>query len=253
MLQDRARDAIEEGGFEAIDFGAWDKGFDGRRFWLAFDGVAVRKEGATLDADYAVVFPFSVELRFERGRVTTGADADAIRFQGVDVQGNLSPFRRSIDIVGYGVSTEFGEDDQGEAICLFGTPCARPVRLDADPFERFSLHMDRSGRGARVSFLWQQRDTCSQVELSDLRVARGASLAEIGASLVADSLDGEAVMHSGHCGDGDAGSASDVEDEAWFDAAAVQRARWSERDRSIDELLQVLLVSVPEAYEYLVE
>ncbi len=249
LLRDKANDAVEEGGFEAVEFGAWDKGFDGRRFWLAFDGVEVRKDGASLAADYAVVFPFSVELRFERGEVVTGVADETVQFAGVDVQGNLSPFRRSIDVMGYGVSMRLAADREGDAICLFERACRYPVVLDETPFDRFAIHMDRAGRRARVEFFWRKAGSCSRLELAELEASRKDSLASIGASLLEGTLDGDVRMFTAACSDE---SGDEVHGE-WNADAAVQRAKWSSRDKGIDDLLEVLLVSVPEAYEYLVE
>lgn len=249
LLRDKATDAVEEGGFEAVEFGAWDKGFDGRRFWLAFDGVEVRKDGASLAADYAVVFPFSVELRFERGKVRTGAGDDSIHFDGVDVQGNLSPFRSSVDVMGYGVSTRLSGQRSEGPICLFEEDCADPVVLDGAPFERFAIHMDRAGRRARVEFFWRKAEGCSRLEINELKASRKDSLAQLGAALLAGTLDGEVSMYSGAC-PGESGLEADGD---WNAHAAVQHASWSSRDKGIDDLLEVLLVSVPEAYEYLVE
>ena len=250
LLADKANDAIEEGGFSAVEYGDWQKGFDGRRFWLAFDGVSVTKSDASLTADYAVIFPFSVELRFERGVVKTGELGDTVRFTGVDVTGNLSPFRSSLDVVGYGVAPDLDVGQGSSEFCLFGTECSFPTVLDDQPFERFSIHLDRVGRKGHVVFEWRKAGECSRIELQELPVERGVPLAVIGRSLVEDTLDGPVEVYSGPCLKPDNKGRSEA---MWLADATLRDAQWSERERAIDSLLRLLLVSVPESYQYLVE
>lgn len=252
LIQEQIDDAIEEGGFTAVRFGSWDKGFDGGRFWLGFTGIEVVRDGAELAADSAVIYPMSVALRFERGAVTLVEDGDHWNFDGVEIDGDWSLFRRSVSV--RGEDLRFADRDGRLAVpfCLFGDECEDPVTFDGEALESFGLVMQRSGTRASFRFAWREAGECMLIDGSDVSIPRGEPLSAVGRGLLDGTYDGDVRMTRGGCVqptgmlEMDAGS-------ILVDAAGHEAARWSARDRRLDGMLSVLMVTVTGAYEYLVE
>jgi hypothetical protein len=160
------QDAIEEGGFESVEYESWDKGFDGGRFWVGFEDVRVRRDGASLGARVAVIYPMSVLMDFERGRVRLGPEAGAWRFASVRISGAYSLFRRGLTVEGTNLRHEGPADELGrfgEAECLFEDACGFGYPLDPSGLERFRLTLERSGRSAGLRFTWRAGDRCHEI------------------------------------------------------------------------------------------
>lgn len=253
LIADKVQEAIEEGGFESVEYGSWDKGFDGGRFWVGFDDVRVRRDGASLGARVAVIYPMSVRMDFERGRVRLGPEEGAWRFASVRISGAYSLFSRGLTVEGTNLRHEGPAESLagfGDAECLFADACGFGYPLDPSGLERFRLTMDRSGRSASLRFTWRVRDRCHEIRAERVEVARGAALSEIGSGLVANEYGGPVELASGPCA---ATAEGEVDGSVLADGARRHVSAWQARDRSLDEILQMLMVSVPEAYEYLVE
>lgn len=252
LIQDQIDDAIEEGGFTAVRFGSWDKGFDGGRFWLGFTGIEVVRDEAELAADDALIYPMSVALRFERGTVTLLGDGDRWNFGGVEIDGAWSLFQRSVSVRGEDLRFADRSGRFAVPFCLFGDGCAERVSFDSDAIESFGLVMKRSGTRASFRFAWREDGECMLIDASDFRIPRGEALSAVGRGLLDGSYDGDVRMSRGGCArptgmlDMEAGS-------VLVDASGHQDARWSSRDERLDGMLGVLMVTVTEAYEYLVE
>jgi hypothetical protein len=166
LIADKVQDAIEEGGFESVEYESWDKGFDGGRFWVGFEDVRVRRDGASLGARVAVIYPMSVLMDFERGRVRLGPEAGAWRFASVRISGAYSLFRRGLTVEGTNLRHEGPADELGrfgEAECLFEDACGFGYPLDPSGLERFRLTLERSGRSAGLRFTWPAGDRCHEI------------------------------------------------------------------------------------------
>jgi hypothetical protein len=253
LIADKVQDAIEEGGFESVEYDSWDKGFDGGRFWVGFDDVRVRRDGASLGARVAVIYPMSVLMDFERGKVRLGPEGGAWRFASVRISGAYSLFSRGLTVEGTNLRHEGRSGDPGgfgEAECLFADACGYGYPLDPSGLERFRLAMERSGRSASLLFTWRVRNLCHEIRADRVEVERGAALSEIGSGLVNNRYDAAVELASGPCEDAAEGEA---DGSALAEGARIHASTWQARDRSLDEILQILMVSVPEAYEYLVE
>lgn len=252
LIQDQIDDAIEEGGFSAVRFGNWEKGFDGGRFWLGFSGVEVTRDGAELAADGAVIYPVSVAMRFEQGAVTMLEAGDRWTFSGVEIDGAWSLFKRSVSVRGEGLAFADRSGRFSTPFCLFGQQCADPVSFDGERLESFGLVMTRSGTRASFRFAWREAGECMLMDATDFLIPRGEPLSMVGRGLLDGSYDGDVRMTRGDCGQPT--GMLDVEGgRVIIDAAPHQQARWSSRDRRLDGMLAVLMVTVTEAYEYLVE
>lgn len=250
LIADKVKDAIEEGGFDSVDYQAWDKGFDGGRFWVGFSKVKVVRGSASLGANVAVIYPMSVELRFEQGDVALAAEDAHWRFDSVRIDGSYSLFGRGLAIQGVNLRLD---DSSSNAIpdCLFMDACGAPVHFDG-ALERFALHLGRSGGRTDLEFSWRDRGECVRIAVSDVRVDRSQSLAEIGRDLLSDEYDGPVELDRGHCAAEQQGTDSEGISIA-PDSLSQYRSSWSRRDHQLDDVLAVLMVSVPEAYQYLVE
>ena len=253
LIADKVQDAIKEGGFESVEYESWDKGFDGGRFWVGFDDVRVRRDGAHLGARVAVIYPMSVLMDFERGRVRLRPEAGVWRFASVRISGAYSLFGRGLTVEGTDLRHEGPAESLagfGDAECLFADACEFGYPLDPSGLERFRLIMERSGRSASLRFSWRVRDLCHEIRAGRVDVDRGAALSEVGAGLVENRYDAAVELASGPC---ETTAEGELEGSALAEGARDHASTWQARDRSLDEILQVLMVSVPEAYEYLVK
>jgi hypothetical protein len=246
LIRDQVDDALTEGGFDAVDFGTWDKGFDGARFWVGFTDVRVERGGAVLDATSAVIFPMSIEMRFERGTVATGDGQPTWRFGGVDVDGAFALFSKQVGIAGADLRVDGDAGALGEPFCVFDRPCGRPLRIDGGRIDAFRLEFSRSGRNADVAFAWRSGERCARAHVDGVRIDRGDALSAVGRALLRGEYDGQLRVAQARCTQVDDPNEEIGDDEGVW-------GPWSRRDRTLDPMLHVLLVSVPEAYEYLVE
>lgn len=247
LIRDKVRDALEEGGFEEVAYAGWDKGYRDGRFWVGFDSVAVVRRGARLEASAARIFPLSVDLEFEAGRVVTASSARSWSFDRVTVDGDFSLFSEGLEVRGAGLEDGAGGDAGGtERFCLFREGCAYEASFGSARVPAFALAVARRGADARVHFAWEETEGCVELLLEDVAVPRGTALAALGEGLLADRWPATAVLREGVCAlEGPVPGVAEVR--------AEERAPWASRDPRIDEVLAVLLVALPEAYAYLVE
>jgi hypothetical protein len=250
LLADKVRDAIEEGGFDTVSFEDWHKGYRGGRFWVGFDRVAITRDGARLDAAHALIYPLSVELEFDDGAVVTAGEGRQWHFRHVTVEGDYSLFGRALSVRGVDLVPIGVAGGETAPFCLFRERCAYQVSFGAGDLQEFALDLARRGGAASLRFAWRERDGCVVLQIDGIEVPRGAALSGVGAGLLANRFDGQASLEQGDCAGDGTGSLAPGHPT---DAEAVLEAHWSERDGRLDDLLSVLLVALPEAYEYLVE
>lgn len=253
LIQGKVDEALTEGGFESIAYQDWERGFEGSRFWMGFSGVEVVREGTLLKASHAIVYPISVRMQFSSGEVMALSGKHAWRFDDVEVSGNSTLFSRSLAIYGRDLALQGGDALLGEPFCLFGSDCDYRVALGTENLAEFGLDLTRRGREASLRFVWQEGEGCVLLGVNGIRIERGAALSKIGRSMLEEDVNAEVTMEQGACErqtdqDGKPGPLNGV-----ADAAIKASAKWSERDRRMDEVLSILLVSVPEAYEFLVD
>ncbi|MCC5873602.1 MAG: hypothetical protein JJU22_14470 [Gammaproteobacteria bacterium] len=253
LIQGKVDEALTEGGFESIAYEDWERGFEGSRFWMGFSGVEVVREGTLLKASKAIVYPISVRMQFSSGEVMALSGKHAWRFDDVEVAGNSTLFSRSLAIYGRDLALQGGDAILGEPFCLFGSDCGYRVSLGNDNLAEFGLDLTRRGREATLRFVWQEGEGCVLLGVNGIRIERGTALSKIGRSMLEEDVNAEVTMEQGTCEreidqSGKAGALIGVRD-----APVKASARWSERDRRMDEVLSILLVSVPEAYEFLVD
>lgn len=245
LIADRIDEALEEGGFEQVGFQDWSKGYEGSRFWVQFSDIHVLKSGADLRASRARVFPLSLLLRFDKGHVEAANGAHRWHFAQVEVDGSFGLGRRALSIDGWTVES----DDRGrrlEAACLFGVECGDGLRVEATRFERLQVALQRHGRVATVELGWRQASECTSLSFRFEEVPRSASLAGVGRRLLSGEFDGAGLGVRETCDEGgEVGERNDF--------PLIAEGRWSERNPALDELLSILLVTVPDSYEYLVE
>lgn len=253
LIQDKVDEALTDGGFESIDYIDWERGYEGSRFYMGFSGVEVIREGTLLKASQAIVYPISVRMQFTSGEVMALSGKHAWRFENVEVSGNSSMFSRSMAIYGRDLALQGDDQALGEPFCLFGTDCDYKVSLGTERLAEFGLDLTRRGREANLRFIWREEDGCVLLGVNDIRIERGTALSKIGRSMLEESTDAEITMEQGPCdravdAEGNEGQLVGVQD-----APVRAAARWAERDRRMDDVLSILLVSVPEAYEFLVD
>lgn len=253
LIQGKVDEALTEGGFESIAYEDWERGFEGSRFWMGFSGVEVVREGTLLKASKAIVYPISVRMQFSSGEVMALSGKHAWRFDDVEVAGNSTLFSRSLAIYGRDLALQGGDAILGEPFCLFGSDCDYRVSLGNDNLAEFGLDLTRRGREATLRFVWQEGEGCVLLGVNGIRIERGTALSKIGRSMLEEDVNAEVTMEQGQCErefdqSGKVGALIGVRD-----APVKASARWSERDRRMDEVLSILLVSVPEAYEFLVD
>lgn len=253
LIQGKVDEAITDGGFESIAYQGWERGFEGSRFWMGFSGVEVVREGTLLKAEQAIVYPISVRMQFSSGEVMALSGKHAWRFDDVEVAGNSTLFSKSLAIYGRDLALHGGDTVLAEPFCLFGSDCGYRVSLGNDNLAEFSLDLTRRGREASLRFVWQEGDGCVVLGVNGIRIERGDALSKIGRGMLEGDSNAEVSMEQGPCerqmdGQGEAGALTGV-----ADAPVREAALWSERDRRMDEVLSILLVSVPEAYEFLVD
>lgn len=253
LIQDKVDEALTEGGFESIAYRDWERGFEGSSFWMGFSGVEVVREGTLLKAKQAIVYPVSVRMQFSSGEVMALSGKHAWRFDDVSVAGNSTLFSRSLAIYGRDLALQGGDALLGEPFCLFGSDCDYRVSLGNENLAEFGLDLTRRGREATLRFVWREGDGCVLLGVNGIRIARGDALSQIGRNILEEDVQAEVTMEQGACErsldeHGEAGELIGV-----ADAPVKASAKWSERDRRMDEVLSILLVSVPEAYEFLVD
>lgn len=253
LIKDKVEEALTEGGFESIDYVDWERGYQGSRFYMGFSGVEVVREGTLLKASQAIVYPISVRMQFSSGEVMALSGQHAWRFEDVEVSGSSSLFSRSLAIYGRDLALAGGDQALGEPFCLFGTDCDYKVALGTERLAEFGLDLTRRGRAASMRFVWQEDDGCVVLGVEDIRIERGTPLSQIGRAMLEQDTDAAITMEQGPCKrevdvHGNEGQLIGV------NLPPVKAsARWSERDRRLDEVLSILLVSVREAYEFLVD
>lgn len=253
LIKDKVDEALTEGGFESIDFQEWERGFEGNSFWMGFSGVEVVREGTMLKASQAIVYPISVRMQFSSGEVMALSGTHAWRFDDVEVSGRSTLFSRSLLIYGRDLALAAGSDGLGEPFCLFGSDCDYRVSLGTERLAEFGLDLTRRGRGAELRFVWREDDGCVLLGVNGIPIERGMSLSEIGRAMLEEKLDAAVTFEQGDCARGDDFDRRAGQLVGVSDAAVKSEARWSERDRRMDDVLSILLVSVPEAYEFLVD
>lgn len=253
LIQDKVDEALTDGGFESINYHDWERGFEGSRFWMGFSGVEVVREGTVLKASKAIVYPISVRMQFSSGEVMALSGKHAWRFDDVEVSGSSSWTSRSMAIYGRDLALSGGDDTLGESFCLFERECSYRVSLGTERLAEFGLNLTRRGSEAELRFVWLEDDGCVVLGVNGIRIQRGAALSAIGRAMLEEDLDGDVVFEQGPCQRHE-GSDRQAGQLVGVSAAPIKTsARWADRDRRMDDVLSILLVSVPEAYEFLVD
>lgn len=254
LIQDKVDDALTEGGFDSITYRDWERGFQGSQFWMTFHDIDVVREGTRLSAALATVYPISVRMHFSSGTVEALSEAYAWRFKEVDVSGTSSFFTRSVAIHGRDLELVSGETEIQEAFCLFESGCPYQVTLGGASLSEFGLELTRKGSEAELRFVWQEEAQCIALNVTEITFERGAALSRIGRDLLKEDAAAKVLMKEGQCQRYDRdgphhGQLVGVDNPA----NTPLEVSWSARDRRLDDVLQILLVSVPEAYEFLVD
>ena len=252
LIRDKVDEALTEGGFESIAFDAWERGFEGRRFWMDFSNVDVVREGTRLKARSATVYPISVRIQFSGGDVTDLSGRHAWHFDDVEVSGNSGFFSRSVGIYGRDLTLTHGDAGISEPFCLFAGNCAYKVAFGGEALDEFGLELTRRGREATLRFIWREDEGCVVLGVHGVSIERGAALSSIGRAMLENGTDADVSLEQGAC-ELEQAPGREHGRMVGVTARSKEVARWAERDRRLDEMLGILLVSVPEAYEFLVD
>ena len=226
LIADKIRDALEEGGFDAVSLGPWAVGRDEAGFYVDFSEVSVRRGAIRVTADRARYHPFSSAVAFEAGTLRhdgrEGVSPLAWSFTEIDLE--VAGWRsiRALSADARGLRS------LGAAATLMAYPLPGTLQApEALDHLRF-LYEDR-GRSLEVS--WAAAPACAALSLAP---AKAVPLLELGAFLTSEEARAEVQASSEDCEHlVSAGRAT-------FSALSVSPA-----------LLEIFLEELPEAYTYL--
>ena len=226
LIADKIRDALEEGGFDAVSLGPWAVGRDEAGFYVDFSEVSVRRGAIRVTAERARYHPFSSAVAFEVG---------TLRHDGREGVSPLAWSFREIDlaVTGWRTIRALSADARGlRSLGPVATLMAYPLpgTLQApEALDHLRFLYDDRGRSLEVS--WAAAPACAALNLAP---AQAVPLLELGTFLASGNATAEVQSSSEGCDH----------------LVSTGRATFSALDVS-PALLEIFLEELPEAYTYL--
>ena len=156
LLEGRIAEAVTEGGFSSIDYGAWRKAPEGVGR-LEFDDIRIVRGAGTVAVSHAEMAAFSQALVFEAGDFSWDGDTRSWRFERVDVVPGRF-LEGGLRISAYGLEptpvVDAVECDKADA-----ARCAL-ASVGTGPVERFHMLFRGGDRDAVVTLAWQTGADC---------------------------------------------------------------------------------------------
>ena len=226
LIADKIRDALEEGGFDAVSLGPWAVGRDDTGFYVDFSEVSVRRGAIRVTAERARYHPFSSAVAFEVG---------TLRHDGREGVSPLAWSFREIDlaVTGWRSIRALSADARGLRILgpvatLMAYPL--PGTLQApEALDHLRFLYDDRGRSLEVS--WAAAPACAALSLAP---AQAVPLLELRPFLTSEGAEAEVRSSSEGCDQ----------------LVSTGRAAFAALNVS-PALLEIFLEELPEAYTYL--